>query len=111
MKTSLRKVGEVIVLDLSGSLLTGVSNRTFSESVQKLFDEGEKKILINLKHVGRIDSGGLGVLMGRKKVAAEKNADIKLLNPRGLVNDVFIMVHLHKVFEIFKDEKEAIASF
>ena len=111
MKISLRKVGEVIVLNLNGSLLTGVSNITFSDAVQKLFNEGEKKILVNLKHVGRIDSGGLGVLMGRKRMAAERNADIKLLNPKGLVNDVFVMVNLHKVFDIYMDEKEAIASF
>ena len=111
MKISLRKIGEVIVLDLNGSLLTGVSNNKFSDAVQKLLDEGEKKILLNLRHVGRIDSGGLGVLLGRKRTAAEKDAAIKLLNPKGLVNDVFVMVNLNKVFDIFFDEEEAVGSF
>ena len=62
MSFSIKKDGEVVVVDVEGQLIVG--NR--QELKQKVLDElekGEKKFLIDFSQTGYIDSSGLGVLV------------------------------------------------
>lgn len=61
MSFSIKKQGEVVVVDVEGQLIVG--NR--QELKQKVLDElekGEKKFLIDFSQTGYIDSSGLGAL-------------------------------------------------
>ena len=62
MSFTLKKNGDVVVVDVEGQLIVG--NR--QELKQKVLDElekGDRKFLIDFAQTGYIDSSGLGVLV------------------------------------------------
>ena len=111
MKASVRKIGEVSVVDLSGKITIGEGDVVLRERVGELLDGGEKRILLNLERVKYMDSAGIGELVACYKRAKEKEGMVKLLNPSGKVYDLLQLTKLEEVFDTFRDEKEALVSF
>ncbi len=111
MKLEIRQAGKVKIVDLNGNITIGKGDVLMEKAIQELLQMGQKKIVINLKHVGYIDSAGLGSLLVCKKRAADKNAEIILLMPSKKVHDLFVMVKLSEIYQILNDELEAVGSF
>ena len=89
-----------------------VSNATEArQAVNALLDEGRKNIILNLGGVSYMDSAGIGELVACYKRAREKGVALKLLNPNGKVQDLLILTKLQEIFDIYRDEREALASF
>ena len=111
MKVSIRDIGPVTVVDLSGKITIGEGDVVLRERVHELLDSGKKKILLNLERVSYMDSAGIGELVACYKRAIEKEGTVKLLNPSGKVYDLLQLTKLEEVFETFREEKEALVSF
>lgn len=111
LKTALREVGPVSVLDLSGKITIGEGDSLLREQVLNLLEAGHSKILLNLESVSYMDSAGIGELVACYKRAREKGGTVKLLRPSGKVQDLLVLTKLEEVFENYPDEKAAIASF
>jgi anti-sigma B factor antagonist len=111
MKVSVREIGHVSVVDLSGKITIGEGDVILREKVHELLDHGHEHILLNLERVSYMDSAGIGELVACYKRAKEKNGNVKLLNPSGKVYDLLQLTKLEEVFETFRDEKEALVSF
>ncbi|UFS69676.1 STAS domain-containing protein [Geomonas sp. RF6] len=79
--------------------------------VQKLFEEGKKNVLIDLKEVRFIDSSGLGALVSGFKNAISHQGNLKLSSLQTQVKSMFELTRLHRVFEIFPSSAEAIDNF
>ncbi len=111
MKANARHHGKVTVLDLSGKITIGDGDIKLREAVNAQLEEGRKSILLNMSGVSYMDSAGIGELVACYKRATEKGAILKLLNPTGKVQDLLVLTKLQEIFEIFKDEREALTSF
>ena len=111
MKASVRNIGHVSVVDLSGKITIGEGDVVLRNTVQGLLDSGRPNILLNLEKVSYMDSAGLGELVACYKRTKEKKGNVKLLNPSGKVYDLLSLTKLEEVFETFKDEKEALVSY
>jgi anti-sigma B factor antagonist len=111
MKATIRKIGEVSVVDLSGKITIGEGDVVLRERVAELLDGGERRILLNLEKVKYMDSAGIGELVACYKRAKEKEGNVKLLNPSGKVYDLLQLTKLEEVFDTYRDEKEALVSF
>jgi len=111
MKTKVRMVGKVAVVDLSGKITIGEGDVVLREEVNKLLESDVKSILLNLNSVTYMDSAGIGELVACFKRAAETGAKLKLLNPSGRVSDLLFLTKLQQVFDIYNEEKEALATF
>jgi anti-sigma B factor antagonist len=111
MKASVRHQGKITIVDLSGKITIGDGDIKLREAVNALLDEGRKSVILNLKSVSYMDSAGIGELVACYKRAAEKGARLKLLNPGGKVQDLLILTQLQEIFEIFRDEADALNSF
>jgi len=111
MKTKVRTIGKVSLLDLSGKITIGEGDLILREEVNKLLESERKSILLNLDKVTYMDSAGIGELVACYKRATEGGARLKLLNPSGRVSDLLSLTKLQQIFEIFSDEKEALLSF
>ena len=111
MKTNVRQIGHVAVVDLSGKITIGEGDVVLREKVQGLIDGGQQHILLNLEKVSYMDSAGIGELVACYKRAIEKEGTVKLLNPSGKVYDLLQLTKLEEVFETYRDEKEALVSF
>ncbi len=111
MKANARHHGKVTVVDLSGKITIGDGDIKLREAVNGLLEEGRKSILLNMSGVSYMDSAGIGELVACYKRATEKGATLKLLNPTGKVQDLLVLTKLQEIFEIFRDEREALTSF
>ena len=111
MKTTVRTVGQVSVVDLSGKITIGEGDVVLRDKVLELLDGGHSKILLSLEKVSYMDSAGIGELVACFKKAREKGGTVKLLKPSGKVEDLLQLTKLWEVFEIFDEEKQAVESF
>lgn len=109
MKSSERRVGDVVVLDLEGRLALG--NHNLLDVIGELVDRGEKCILVNLDYVRYMDSTSVGDLVVGYTTATKSGAELKLLNVPPKIVDLLTIHHLIDVFERYSDEAEALESF
>ncbi len=77
----------------------------------KLFEEGKNNLVVDLEAVRFVDSSGLGALVSGFKNASSRNGNLKLSGLQLQVKSMFELTRLHRVFEIYTDSGEALASF
>jgi anti-sigma B factor antagonist len=105
-----RKVGDVIILDMTGRLSIGEAVLLLRTTVRRFLDDGSSKFILNLGGVSHIDSGGLGELVAIYTSVRNRKGDVKLLNLDKRAKDLLQMTKLLTVFDTYKDEGAAIQS-
>ena len=112
MRIQVEKIGEVSTLRLQGKLAVGDGDRELRDTVRRLLRQGEGKLLINMQDLAFVDSAGLGETVACKKRALEQGADVWLVvNAGGKPEEVLLLTCLNRIFRIFYDEQEALASY
>lgn len=111
LKASVRKVGDVAIVDLAGRVTLGEGSGLVRSTIKDLVNGGQKNILLNLKEVSYLDSAGLGELVGSYASVTHGGGSIKLLHPQAKVHDLLQVTKLYTVFVAFDDENEALRSF
>jgi anti-sigma B factor antagonist len=111
MQTGTRQVEGVTVVDLVGRITIGEGNVTLREIVADLLASGRNKILLNLSQVEYVDSSGVGELVRSFATIRKHGGQMKLANVHRKVQELLEATHLHRVFDIHKDESSAIQSF
>lgn len=111
MKSAVREVNDVRVLDLEGKITIGSGDVQLRQLVEESLHSGRTKILLNLKGVTHIDSSGIGEMVGCYTTVARRGGAMKLLNLPPKINDLLQVTQLITVFDVFDNEGEAVASF
>jgi anti-sigma B factor antagonist len=111
MTTSIREVGGVTIVDISGRIELGQESAALRNLVCNLLSKGHKKILFNLGNVNYIDSSGLGHLVSAFTSVRKQGGELKLLNLAKNVHNVMQITRLYTVFEITDNEAAAVKSF
>ena len=111
LKVATREVKDIIIIDLNGRLTMGEACAAIRDEVLDQAGHGYKKILLNLADVSYIDSAGLGELTGSYTSMKNRGGQLKLLNLTKKVHDLMQITKLYTVFDVYDDEKTAIASF
>jgi len=107
----LRRLDDIVILDLSGRITIGEGTLTIREALQELLRAGNRKFLVNLADVDYIDSSGLGELVTLfTTVRHEADGQVKLLNLTKRIRDLLQITKLLTVFEAFDNETEALKS-
>lgn len=106
-----RKTDGVVVLDLVGDICLGGENIFLKQTLRSLIEQDEKKVLLNMAGVKRIDSSGLGELVAGYATVEKNGGDLKLLNLNDRLVELMMITKLLTVFDVFDDEAEAVASF
>ena len=108
---STRKVGEVIVVDMSGRLIEGEPASLLRDTVRRFVADGNRKFILDLGGVSFINSCGLNALTAIRCWMDERGGKVSLLHLTRRVREVLEITQLVKVFDRFDDEEEAIRSF
>jgi anti-sigma B factor antagonist len=111
MTTSIRQVGGVAVVDVSGRIELGEESAALRDLIGDLLSKGHKQILLNLGDVHYIDSSGLGTLVSAFTSVRKQGGELKLLNLTNKVSDLMQITKLYTVFDIANDEASALKSF
>lgn len=108
---SKRRLNGVMILDLDGGIRLGEENAYLHTTIRSLVKNGEKKILLNLAKVTKIDSSGMGEMIAAWTTLQKSGGEIRLLNLTQAVEELMLMTKLLTVFETYEDEADAIAGF
>jgi anti-anti-sigma factor len=111
LQISIRKSGDVTVLDLRGRSTIGGESELLSNHLQKLVSKGVRKLLLNLADLTQVDSSGVSIIVETYVSLKHRGGDLKLLRPEGRVLEVFNLLHLLEIIPSFEDETQALASF
>lgn len=106
-----RRAGDVTVVDLDGRLEIGDGDIEFAACLDALIRAGQRKILVNMRDVVHIDSGGIGVLVAKHTSLRRRGGDLRLCNLPDSTHRAFAVTRLLTVLDTFPSEPEAIASF
>ena len=106
-----RKTGNVVIIDMSGSLTLGEPTLLLRETIRRFVADGNFKFLLNLANLTYIDSAGLGELITAYTTVRNRQGDVKLLKVTGKMQGLLQTTKLVTVFDTFNDEKQALGSF
>ena len=111
MKFTLKIVGDVCVLKLDGKSMAGGDSFFLREKIKNILSMGIQKLLIDMDSVPYIDSTGVGFLVTSHTSLTSDGGHLKLLRVKPKVLEVFKVMNLLSIFEIFDDEETAMKSF
>lgn len=111
LSISERPVESILILDFKGNIRIGEDSIHVHKTLRQLLERGEKRVLLNLEGVSYIDSSGLGELVAGYATFKKEGAELKLLNLTSRVRELMVITKLLIVFDVFEDEREAIAGF
>ena len=110
LRMSTRSLDGVMVVDCSGRLVFGEESASLREMVKTLLGQSPK-IVMNLREVNHIDSGGLGTLVSLYTTARNAGGAVKLASLSKRVGDLLQVTKLLTIFEVFDDAETAAQSF
>ncbi len=108
-KVAIRHV--VTILEVSGRITMGEGGIVLRDAIREALKAGAKNLILDLGQVSYMDSTGIGELTAAYTSAKNHKCELKLLNLTRKIDDLLQITKLATIFDIFTDEKEAIASF
>jgi len=84
---------------------------TIKEEVKSFFNVPNTKLILDLTGINFIDSSGFGVFLSIMKSANNNYGYFKICNINDEVMELFKLLQLHHVFEIYKTREDALKSF
>jgi len=109
-KIAQRELEGVNVLELKGYLDAHTAPK-LEEALQNLLKNSRFNMWVNCRDLSYISSAGLGVFMAFIEDVRKNKGDIKLTNMSPKVYNVFDLLGFPLLYEIFKDEREAVVKF
>ena len=101
---------DILVIKLHGKLDAATSPE-FTTEVDKHFQQGKRKIIIDCSHLGYISSFGIGTLVTLQTRLRKQGGEVKLASIQAMVAEVFKIVRLDRLLEMYGDIEFARESF
>jgi len=103
--------GKTVVLELKGNYVGGEETDELRDTVKKLSDQGNLKLVIDLGEVSYLNSSALGVLIAAHANYAKRGGKIKLCQLNKNLENLFVITKLSLIFDSYPNQVEAIAGF
>jgi anti-sigma B factor antagonist len=110
LEITVRKAGDVTVIDLAGAFKIGGPEQAFREAVEELLERGIMTLAVNLGGVTFLDSSGIGIIVRCHKAMQEKGGKLCFFAAPKMVKQTLRMVSLDKVMNLYEDEAAALAA-
>jgi anti-sigma B factor antagonist len=81
------------------------------EDLTSFYEKPNTKLILNLEGIDYVDSSGFGVFLSVMKTANNNYGFFKLCNISPEVMELFKLLQLHNIFEIYEDLNDCIKSF
>lgn len=111
MKIFKSESGDVTVLALKGKITIGSGDVALRDAIDESVSRGQKKLLVDLGGVSKMDSSGLGELVAAHNTVTEGGGRISLANIPSKLYNIMGVAQIISVFDVFDDVDEGLASF
>jgi anti-sigma B factor antagonist len=101
----------IVIVDLKGHLVLGAGDNALRETVESLFDGGNRKLVLNLAHISNIDSSGAGVLFALAQQYDAAGGKLVLVQLAHVHAELSEMARLEATIEFYELELDAVNSF
>ena len=108
MEIVIRRAGKCKVLDCIGPLTLGQASLALRKAIREVVQDGTSKVILNLKDVRSIDSGGLGEMISGYVHVTNRGSKLVLLNPSKKILAIIAQMKLLCIFESFDNEQKAL---
>ena len=81
------------------------------EQLKEYFNKPKTKLILNLENIDFVDSTGFGVFLSIMKTANNNYGFFKICNINSEVMELFKLLQLHNVFEIYSSLEDCVESF
>ena len=81
------------------------------EQLKEYFNKPKTKLILNLDSIDFVDSTGFGVFLSIMKTANNNYGFFKICNINAEVMELFKLLQLHNVFEIYSSLEDCVESF
>ena len=110
LSLSTRTIDGIMIVDCAGRLIFGEESGFLRESVKKLLPF-YKQVVLNMRDITYIDSGGLGSLISVYSSARAMGGDVKLARLSAKTLELLQITKLVTVFDIHNTETGAVLAF
>ncbi len=110
MNISARRIDQATILDVSGNIDMSNSPEVRKALLQEIRSKRAPRVVVNLSSVDYIDSSGVASLIEGLKASRESGARLVLFGLNESAREVLKISRLLKLFEIYDNEAQAIAS-
>jgi anti-sigma B factor antagonist len=108
---SIEKKDKIDIVSFTVNRLNALITDEIRESISKVFDNSNSRVIIDLSGVQYIDSSGFGCFISIMKTARNNYGILKFAKPEPAIMELFRTLHLHTVFQIYEDLDSCIMSF
>ncbi len=110
MDISIEKKDDMVICRVTGEVTFSTSPDLRKRLIDAV-DQGAKKVIINLKNVGYIDSSGMATLVELLQKVKSAGGDLRLAETSEKIKEILDMVRLKDIFDFEDSEEKAITSF
>jgi anti-sigma B factor antagonist len=110
MQISARRQHKTTIFDVSGDIDFANSREVRQSVLHEIQESRVARVVVNLSQVGYIDSSGVASLIEGLKASRDIGSRFILFGLSTAAREVLQLSRLIKVFEIYDNEEQAIAS-
>lgn len=110
MEIKITKSRAVTVVVPKGDLDTA-STAQMRQALAELINAGKSRLVVDLRHVGYMDSAGLGELVTAMKRARKAGGDLRLCGPNADISRILEMTRLDRQMGLYPTRQGALASW
>lgn len=100
---SIEKRDKIDIISFTVNKIDALITDDLRDSINKVFDNPNSKVIIDLKGVEYMDSSGFGCFLSVMRTARNNYGVVKFVNPEPRIMELFRTLHLHTVFQIYND--------
>ena len=108
---NIEKRDKIDIVTFQVNNINALISEEIREEINKIFINLNSKLIIDLKGVEYIDSSGFGSFLSIMKTARNNYGTLKFANPEPGVVEVFNILHLYSILDIYDNLDECIKSF
>ncbi|MBN2584889.1 MAG: STAS domain-containing protein [Planctomycetes bacterium] len=105
-----RQIGDVHVWSIDGGL-DRTTHDQFVEDMYRILESGARKVVLDFSRLTYISSISLGTLVRVHSHFSKNDASLKFASLHTNVTEILRFAHLDRIFDLYKDVNEAVASF
>jgi anti-sigma B factor antagonist len=103
--------GVKVVTIKDSQRLNAMISETVKSELLSFFEKSNTRLVFDLSNITFIDSSGFGVFLSAMKAANNHNSQFKICNVNSGVMELFKLLQLHHVFEIYDELDPCLESF
>jgi anti-sigma B factor antagonist len=105
------RAGDVTILRLKGRLELDDGDLVLRRHVDELVAAGRVNVVLDMTDVTRMDSAGIGMLVGKYMTVKNRGGMLRLLHLTDRTSRLLHVTRLETIFEIFEQEEAAVRSY